>query len=145
MTFGRTDRGVGLSTILAFLFLVGSLDSCRAPEWEKEKPILKPMGELPRPFAIPPESEFRNLSIHLLKAEEIPTGFTVRVEEMKVRNLEALCLLLKDYSDQYPEGRVTIIPGVGIQFEHVFKVVNECMRAGMTRVRFAGVPQDPVE
>ena len=69
-------------------------------------------------------------------------SMTVAISKKRVPSLKELHELLGAMKREDPELKVTLYPQLGINYEEVIKVVDECVRAKITDITFAGVAFD---
>ncbi len=86
---------------------------------------------------------------NLLKAEiglfadkSLPDGFFITLNASKIPNLTTLRAKLSELKRVSPDMKATLYPYRGITYAHVVKVVDECIKAGMLDITFAGVAFD---
>jgi len=87
--------------------------------------------------------------VNLLKAEiglyadkSLGDGFFITLNGTKIPNLTTLRARLTDLKRVSPDMKATLYPNRGINYAHVVKVVDECIKAGMLDITFAGVAFD---
>jgi biopolymer transport protein ExbD len=85
----------------------------------------------------------------LLKAEiglhadkSLSEGFFITLNGMQVPNLTTLRAKLTQLKNVSPDMKATLYPNRGINYAHVVKVVDECIKAKMLDITFAGVAFD---
>jgi biopolymer transport protein ExbD len=88
------------------------------------------------------EIELEKIDINMDISKSSPDGFDLVVNGRKMENLQQFYRTVKDLHDRAPELKATIYPGKGIQYGHVIKTVNECLRANLTNITFGAVPFD---
>ena len=92
--------------------------------------------------ATPIDVELLKIDILMELKPKTPLGFVVYVNDKLVKFPKEFFRSVKSLHEKDPELKVTIYPGKGIQYGHVVKVVNECLRANLTNITFGGTPLD---
>ncbi len=69
-------------------------------------------------------------------------GFSIALNGSRIPSLTTLRARLTELMRLSPEMKASLHPGVGINYSHVVKVVDECLKAGMLDINFAGVAFD---
>ncbi len=69
-------------------------------------------------------------------------GFHVVLNGNKMPSLNALAARLRDTKAAQPDAKATLYPGKAVDYSMVVKVVDECIRAEMLDLTFAGVAFD---
>jgi biopolymer transport protein ExbD len=69
-------------------------------------------------------------------------GFHVSLNGLKLPNLTTLQAKLKQMKSVNPEVKATLYPQKAVDYSMVVKVVDECIRANMLDLTFAGVAFD---
>jgi len=92
--------------------------------------------------ATPIDVELLKIDILMELKPDTPLGFVVYVNDKRVKFPKEFYNAVKTLHEKDPELKVTIYPGKGIQYGHVVKVVNECLRANLTNITFGGTPLD---
>jgi biopolymer transport protein ExbD len=82
------------------------------------------------------------VEIHIVKDPSMPDGFQVGLNGLRMPNLETLQAKLKQMKTVNPEVKATLYPQKGVDYSMVVKVVDECIRADMLDLTFAGVAFD---
>jgi biopolymer transport protein ExbD len=80
--------------------------------------------------------------IGLFEDKSQPNGFFVTLNGVKVANLTALRVKLTQLKQVDAEMKATLYPNRGINYSQVVKVVDECIKAKMLDITFAGVAFD---
>jgi len=92
--------------------------------------------------ATPLQMELEKIDINLYLKEGSRLGFTIQVNEKNMKDLLALHNAVKTLHDRDPELKATVYAHKGIQYGHVVKVVNECLRADCNQITFGGTRMD---
>lgn len=69
-------------------------------------------------------------------------GMRVLVNSQVMPNMTTFRARLKAFVENNPEQRATLYPELGINYEQVVKVVDQCLMADLTDITFAGVTFD---
>ena len=86
------------------------------------------------------EPPLEKINIHLARKENSNLGFTISVNETRMSGLEQLYRTLKEYLHLDSGLKATCHPGENIEYGHVVKVVNECLRAKLEDITFSALP-----
>jgi hypothetical protein len=78
----------------------------------------------------------------MYRRKKNPLGFLIKLNGKEMRGLKQFYSQIKNLHDRAPELKATIYPGDKIEYGHVVKVVNECLRADLTEITFGGTPLD---
>jgi biopolymer transport protein ExbD len=100
---------------------------------------------LPRDLGVnttPIEVDLEKIEVQMEISKQHALGFRMAVNGQEMKNLQELYRRLRGLHQQAPDLKCTIYPGRKIQYGHVVKVVNECLRADMTQITFGGTPID---
>ncbi len=91
----------------------------------------------------------RSIDANLLKVDvglhadpSMRDGFFVTLNGARVPGLATLCARLTEMKRLSPELKATLLPGRGINYSHVVMVIDECVKARMQDITFAGVAFD---
>jgi len=82
------------------------------------------------------------VDIGLRADKSLADGFAITLNGSRIPNLNTLRARLAELKRVSPEMKATLSPGRGINYSHVVKVVDECIKAGMLDITFAGVAFD---
>ena len=107
-------------------------------EGKLETQLPKDVGVNPTPVSV----LIDKAEVHLNIDKSRPEGFSVALNGQVQPNLDTLRARMTDLKRQSPEIKVTLYPNRGITYEHVVKVVDECIRANLLDITFAGVSFD---
>ncbi len=105
----------------------------------------KLVSHLPREAGVntfAPTGEFERIDIVLSRTKSARAGFSIRLNGKDIPDLCSLGSVLRNLHRREPGLAVAIHPGEKIEHGHVVAVVNECLRAGFTRIAFSGTPLD---
>jgi biopolymer transport protein ExbD len=91
--------------------------------------------------ATPIDVELLKIDIRMEVANN-SDGFIVTVNDDRKSFPRDFYLAVKSLHERAPELKATIYPGKDIEYGHVVKVVNECLRANLTEITFGGTPLD---
>ena len=92
--------------------------------------------------ATPADEMLEKIDIDIKLSDSARHGFTMAINGKKMPTLSRFCDAVGDYRRKDPEAKATIYAHKGVQYGHVVKVVNECLRARMTQITFGGVALD---
>jgi len=82
------------------------------------------------------------IEIRIATSNTNPAGFIVQVNGRTMPNMATLRSQLSDWLAMDPEARATLYPDVGVNYEQVVKVVDQCLMVDLTNLTFAGVKFD---
>ena len=92
--------------------------------------------------ATPIDVELLKIDIRMERKKSEALGFTMTVNDAPMKDLNSLYKRVRELYRLDDELKVTIYPGKEIEYGHVVKVVNECLRANFTEITFAGAPKE---
>ncbi len=92
--------------------------------------------------ATPADEMLEKIDIDIKLSDSARHGFTMAINGKKMPTLSRFCEVVRDYRRNDPEAKATIYAHKGVQYGHVVKIVNECLRARMTQITFGGVALD---
>ncbi len=92
--------------------------------------------------ATPADEMMEKIDIELRRKETARYGFTFAINGKKLNRLKDIHDQIKMYHTRDPDAKATIYAHKGVQYGHVVKVVNECLRARLTQITFGGTPLD---
>jgi biopolymer transport protein ExbD len=124
---------------VTFLLLIFFLCSIKFKMLDGKLAAYLPRNEGVNPSPVV-EPFLEKINIHLARKESAPLGFMISVNNTRMSGLEHLYWTLKQYLHQDSNLEATCHPGNDIQYGHVVKVVNECMRAELENLTFSALP-----
>ena len=86
------------------------------------------------------EPSLEKIDIHLARKTNTTLGFTISVNDTPMSGLEQMYRTLKEYLRKDSGLKATCHPGEDIEYGHVVKVVNECLRADLEDINFSALP-----
>ena len=92
--------------------------------------------------ATPIDVELLKIDIRMEISKSSRDGFVVTVNDDKKGFPEEFYRSVKALHEKAPELKATIYPGKDIEYGHVVRVVNECLRADLTEITFGGTVLD---
>jgi len=92
--------------------------------------------------ATPADEMMEKIDIDIKLSNSASLGFTVAINGKKMATLSRFYDTVADFRRADPEAKATIYAHKGVQYGHVVKIVNECLRARMTQITFGGVALD---
>jgi biopolymer transport protein ExbD len=92
--------------------------------------------------ATPIDVELLKIDIRMEVSKSTSDGFLVTVNDEKKNFPQEFYRSVKSLHERAPELKATIYPGTDIEYGHVVKVVNECLRANLTEITFGGTVLD---
>jgi len=81
--------------------------------------------------------DLERIEIGLARSEGEPALCAINVNGRRVSGLKGLYRKIRDLLVAAPDLEVVCRTGRGIRYNHVVQAVNECLRAGITRITFA--------
>ncbi len=91
----------------------------------------------------PIDDQMEKIEIQVVRDKRTKIGFYIVVNSRKFRGANMLTDFYRQVRDLHikaPDVRATVYPGDEIQYGHIIKVVNECLRAQLTQITFRGTP-----
>ena len=82
------------------------------------------------------------IEIRIAKSTANADGFIVQVNNRTMPNMATFRTTLKGWLDLDEDARATLYPDVGVNYEQVIRVVDQCVMAKLTNLTFAGVNWD---
>ncbi|MHC5209383.1 MAG: ExbD/TolR family protein [Planctomycetota bacterium] len=101
--------------------------------------------QLPKDVGVnsaPVDALLDKVEIYIIKDASMTDGFFVALNGLKMPSLGTLETKLKQMKAVNPEVKATLYPQKGVDYSMVVKVVDECIRADMLDLTFAGVAFD---
>jgi biopolymer transport protein ExbD len=92
--------------------------------------------------ATPVDQLLDKVEIHINRDPSATDGFFVALNGRKMPNMTTLRAQLEQLKKVNPEIKATLYPNKGINYAQVVKVVDECIKAKMLDLTFAGVAFD---
>lgn len=102
-------------------------------------------SHLPREMGVntfEPSGFLERIEISLDRSRTAPDGFSILLNGRGIVGLDRLHATLEKFHLDDPDLTVTLRAGEKIEHGHVVAVVNECLRAGFTRIAFSGTLLD---
>jgi len=84
----------------------------------------------------PLQEELLRAEISMIRNDGKPLGFSLYLNRKEMNSLEELCRTLEIYARACPDLQVLCSPTQGILCNHVVQVMDECLKAGVTRISF---------
>jgi biopolymer transport protein ExbD len=82
------------------------------------------------------------IELRIAKATSNPAGFIVQINGRTMPNMATLRSELTNWLKMDDEARATLYPDVGVTYEQVVQVVDQCIMVKLTNLTFAGVKFD---
>lgn len=134
---------IELSCTIAQAGKEGKLNTYLPKESEMDMEELIELDEEPEIVKL--EDLPTKIDIVIFYREEDELGFRISVNDKKFGGPDMIPDFFKTLNELHkkvPDLKVTIFPGKGTEYGDVVKVVDECLRAGLTQITFGGVPLD---
>ncbi|MBU0754247.1 MAG: biopolymer transporter ExbD [Planctomycetes bacterium] len=87
-------------------------------------------------------TEMEKIDVNLKIDSKSPLGFSIDINGRAVRDLTQFFQEVRRLHQSSADLKCTIYPYDKVQYGHVIKVVNECLRADMNQISFGAAPTE---